>query len=256
MFGWFKDRRRKRIREQPFPEKWEAILKQEIWQTGQIPEEFDERWRKLIQVFVAEKNFEGCNGLKLSEKMKVIVAAYACLLVVGLPEDEYFNNVLSILIYPKSFVGKETQVLGSGVVLESQQARIGEAWYRGPVVLSWSDISELRYRDDPGRNVVLHEFAHQLDMLNGRSVDGTPPLHSQELWNRWSGVVQEGYEELLSASRAGEPTFLDTYGATNRAEFFAVATEAFFEDAFEFRMHHPELYEVFTDYYRLNPANW
>lgn len=254
IFNWLKSRRRKQILAEPFPAEWHRLLSESIWQYDQLTADERIRLQQLTQVFVAEKNWEGCNGLQLQDSMKVIIAAYACLLVMNLGYEEHFENVLSILIYPTTFVGKETTVIGKGVVLEGTQARIGEAWYRGPVVLSWSDIRQVIGEQSPGRNVILHEFAHQLDMLNGRSVDGTPPMSTVDQLNRWQKIVDSAYDQLVDSCRIGAPTFLDCYGATSLAEFFAVTTEAFFESPRPMRHFHPDLYAIFCEYYRQNPA--
>ncbi|WP_437190825.1 zinc-dependent peptidase [Planctomicrobium sp. SH527] len=254
IFNWLKSRRRKRILTEPFPVEWDRLLSQAIWQYRNLTPEERTRLQQLTQVFVAEKNWEGCNGLQLQDLMKVIIAAYASLLVINLDYDEHFENVLSILIYPTTFVGKETTVVGKGLVLEGTQARIGEAWYRGPVVLSWSDIRQVTAQQSPGRNVVLHEFAHQLDMLNGRGVDGTPPMNTEEQLIRWQDVISSEFEQLAQSCRIGAPTFLDCYGATSPAEFFAVTTESFFESPRPMRHFHPTLYAIFCEYYRQSPA--
>ncbi|SFH69917.1 M90 family metallopeptidase [Planctomicrobium piriforme] len=254
IFNWLASRRRKKILSESFSADWEQVLVNSAWQVRLLSAVQGEKLRRLIQVFVAEKNWEGCNGLTLTDEIKVVIAAFACLLVVGFDYEEHFENVLSILVYPAGYMGKETQVVGSGLVLEGEQARIGEAWYRGPVILSWTDIRLAVARQTPGRNVVFHEFAHQLDMLNGRNVDGTPPLRSEELLTRWRTVMDAELAELSQACRQGEPTFLDCYGATNSGEFLAVTTESFFEAPRHFRRFHPELYSVLSEYYGLDLA--
>jgi Mlc titration factor MtfA (ptsG expression regulator) len=254
IFSWLRSRRRRRLLEAAFPEEWEQTLQRRVWQVALLSEEQQARLRRLMQVFIAEKNWEGCNGLTLTVEMQVVIAAYACLLVVGLDAEEHFDHVQSILVYPAGYVGKNVQDLGGGLILEGEQARIGEAWYRGPVILSWSDIHLTTQGQIPGRNVVFHEFAHQLDMLNGRSVDGTPPIPSAELQDRWKSVLGDEFRELSRSCHLGEQTFLDCYGSTSLAEFFAVATESFFELPRQFRYFHTELYSVLSRFYQQDPA--
>jgi Mlc titration factor MtfA (ptsG expression regulator) len=217
------------------------------------------RLEERIQVFVAEKHWEGVGGLAVTDEMRVTIAAQACLLVLGF-EEEYYDHVLSILIYPTAFVTRDVQITRAGVVIHDRQALMGEAWYRGPVIVSWQDALAGGRQKDPGHNLVLHEFAHQLDMLGGRDLDGTPPLPSRELAARWADVMEAAFQQLRrdcrGTLRVHRRPFLDCYGATNRAEFFAVATETFFERPAALSSRHPELYEVLAAYYRQDPRDY
>ena len=255
-WGWGRSRRRNEIASKPFPEEWDRILARGVLHVSRLPADQQARLRKLVQVFVAEKNWEGIRELTVTEEMKVVIAAQACLLVVGLPEDEHFDHVLSVLVYPTGYVAKDVEITRAGVVLEGKQARIGEAWWRGPVILSWLDARAGGRMETPGRNLVLHEFAHQLDMLNGRVTDGTPPLATSELAERWGRVMEPAFRDLTDACGRGYGTFIDCYGATNRAEFFAVVTEMFFERPLLLRRHWADVYEAFRDYYGLDPVTW
>lgn len=256
IFNWLKARRRNKVLASPFPIEWDAILQHSIPQVEVLTTEQQDKLRRWVRIFVAEKNWEGCNGLKLTEEMRVTIAAMAGLLVVGFPYEEYFDHVLSILVYPDSYVMKNTQVLGTGTVIEGQQARAGEAWYRGPVIVSWADIQETARNETFGRNVVLHEFAHQLDMLNGRVADGEPVMGSPEKLVKWNGVMQSAYDQLVAACSNGERSLIDCYGATSRAEFFAVTTELFFEAPTPLRHWYPAVYEQLAEFYSLDPAQW
>jgi Mlc titration factor MtfA (ptsG expression regulator) len=253
---WFQTRHRNTILAEPFPTRWDDLLRKGVAHVERLPRELQVKLRRLIQVFVAEKNWEGCRGLTLTEEMKVVIAAQACLLVVGFAEDFYFDHVQSILVYPSGYVAKDVEITRAGVVLEGKQARLGEAWWRGPVILSWIDAKAGGRLESPGRNLVLHEFAHQLDMLNGRTTDGTPPLESRAAAERWAAVMEPEFQTLVQSSEQGIQTLIDWYGATNRAEFFAVATETFFERPRLFRRYHPDIYDLFRDYYRLDPIAW
>jgi Mlc titration factor MtfA (ptsG expression regulator) len=255
-FGWLTRRRRKRLQSEPFPRAWETILRQNVVHERQLDEAQRTRLRKLIQVFVPEKNWEGCGGLELTDEIKITIAAQACLLVVGIPEAIYFDNVLSILVYPHGYVAPDVPIGRAGIVFESGQPRLGEAWYRGPVVVSWSAALAGGRMESPGNNLVLHEFAHQLDMMHGGLIDGTPTLHNRRQLKRWAQVMEPAFRELIAVCEHGHRGFIDCYGATNESEFFAVLTEAFFERPLHLRHLKPDVYELLREYYHLDPASW
>ena len=255
LLKWLRRRRRKRIVAKPFPNGWNAILTANVFYDQQLSEQQRVRLRRSTQIFVAEKNWEGCGGLEITDEIKVTIAAQVCLLVLGLG-DMYFDHVLSILVYPDSYVARDVAITRAGVVIEGGQARSGEAWWRGPVILSWADALAGGRHQTPGRNLVFHEFAHQLDMLNGRVVDGTPLLETEEQLQRWVKVLQPEYERLVEDCHRGNYGLIDCYGASNVAEFFAVLTEVFFERPRLLSIHHARLYEVLRDYFRLDPALW
>jgi Mlc titration factor MtfA (ptsG expression regulator) len=240
---------------QAFPEEWNAILRANVFHDQRLSDGQRARLRELIQVFVAEKNWEGCNGFAVTDEVKVTIAAQACFLVLGL-QDANFDHVLSILVYPDSYVAQTVETTRAGVVVERGHARLGEAWWRGPVILSWSDVLAGGRRESPGRNLVFHEFAHQLDMMNGRMLDGTPPLETKEKLQRWVGVLEPAYHRLVEECRLGLRGVIDCYGTTNVAEFFAVVTESFFEHPQSLNNDHPLVYEVLRDYFRLDPITW
>ena len=256
IFNWFKKRRRARILATPFPDSWNELIRDNVVLDRQLTHEQQQRLRRLVRIFVAEKNWEGCGGLVMTDEIKVTIAAQACLMVVGMDEDLYFDHVLSILVYPTGYVAPGAHDSGIGLVLESGQPRLGEAWWRGPVILSWADARAGGRRETPGHNLVLHECAHQLDMMNGRITDGTPPLKTKEQHDRWVSVLGPEFDRLVEDCRRGHHGFIDCYGATNPAEFFAVITETFFERPNALRLHHAEAYNVLRDYYGLDPAEW
>lgn len=256
LLQWLKSRRRRQISAEPFPEQWDRWIRQGVAHDAWLDGPQRTRLRRLTRIFVAEKNWEGCRGLALTEEMQVIIAAQACLMVVGLPEDEHFDHVLSILVFPGSYLGKDAEPTRGGGVIEGLEARLGETIWRGPVVLSWPHAKaggQLRF---PGNNLVFHEFAHQLDMLNGRVADGTPVLTSRELVEQWPVVMEAELRRLQEDCRSHRPHLLDCYGATDRAEFFAVATEHFFERGDDMERRHPDLYALLKGYYQLDPARW
>src|SRR5262249_53756534 len=251
LFSWLKGRRRRKPLARPSPGDWLGHLERNVAPYRFLGPAEQAKLRDDLRVFIAEKNWEGCGGLRLTDEIKVTVAAHACLLVLG-REHDYFARVKSVLVYPAGYAvpGVPDRY---GLVHEDGSWRLGEAHYRGPVVLSWDDtLSDARH-PRRGRNLVYHEFAHQLDMLNGAG-DGTPLLEGPEQLRRWRGVMTAEHRRLVEAVEYGEATLLDPYGATNPAEFFAVATECFFDRPAALRRHHPELYDVLRDYYRQDPA--
>ena len=252
VFGWFKSRRRRKIVEHPFPEAWFAFLEKNFQHWAFLDEEERERLRGILQVLIDEKNWQGCGGLQLTDEIQVSIAAQAALLLLGI-EHDYYENVESILVYPSGYVLPRTRVEDGGVVLDDPVAVLGSAHQGGPVVLSWD--SALGGGRDPrdGKNVVYHEFAHKLDMLDG-IVDGTPELEDAQAFEAWVRVMTDAFELLGDRTSKGKKTLLDAYGATNVGEFFAVSTEVFFEKPRRMRDQHPELYEVLQDFYGQDPA--
>ena len=255
LFSWLTEHRRKKILAEPFPEAWEHYLHRDVPHDEFLSDEERERLRDLIQIFVAEKNWEGCGGLTLTDEIRVGIAAQACLLLLGLEDHNFYKNVQSILVYPSGYKVVETHPREAGIVDETPGARLGEAWSTGgPVVLSWSDA--LTGGRDPfdGHNVVLHEFAHKLDLRDG-SADGVPNLsEGQEQYDEWHDVMAPEYDHLVAQNEQGRADLLDGYGATSPAEFFAVATECFFEKPRQLREKHPRLYDVLARYYRQDTA--
>lgn len=252
MFGMFRNRRRERLRSQPFPPAWLDIIKKNVPIFNRLPQADQRELQGLIQVFLAEKSFEGCGGLELTDEIKVTIAAQACLLLLR-RETDYYPRLVTILVYPHAYVAKSVEPIGGGVVLEGESARLGEAWKDGVVVLSWDDVRQGASDLHDGHNVVLHEFAHQLDQQDG-SADGAPILEHRSQYVTWARVLSDEYDQLRRDTEQGRRDVLDEYGATNPAEFFAVATECFFEKPIELRRKHPQLYEELKTYYRQDPA--
>lgn len=253
MLAIFREQKRRRLREQPFPPAWETILQQNVAYLALLNAEEQSRLRGDIQVFIEEKYWEGCNGLVMTEEMRVTVAAYACLLQLNQEQHDYYPNVRSILLYPNSYRVRRDRRDASGVINRRIDWRAGEAWDNGPVVLSWEDILRGSRNHQDGRNVILHEFAHKLDMLE-TTAWGVPALKSQEAFDLWSEVMSAEYALLVQQTEAGEESLIDPYGATEPAEFFAVATETFFEKPRQLAQQHPRLYEIFRAFYRQDPA--
>jgi Mlc titration factor MtfA (ptsG expression regulator) len=251
LFAWLKQRRRRQLLAAPFPEGWLTYLCQNVALYAPLTEAEQAKLRDDLRVFVAERTWEGCSGLAVTDEMKVTIAAQACLLLLNV-EHDYFSRVPSILVYPSGYRAPAERRNPDGTV-GGDPGRLGEAWYRGPVILAWDSVLGGGKDAHDGQNVVLHEFAHQLDFLDGYA-DGTPPLSSREEYRKWHEVMNAEYERLVRESERGTARVLDAYGSTNPAEFFAVATEAFFEKPVPLRSRHPALYEVLRDYYRQDPA--
>ncbi len=236
---------------QPFPEPWIKTLRRNVVCYSYLSAAEQAGLRDILRVFVAEKNWEGCGGLEMTDEIKVTVGGQAAIMLLGL-EHDYFSSVLSILVYPAAFEVPRRRQVG-GLELDEQSDLLGEAWYRGPVILSWKEVLHEGRHPHSGRNLIWHEFAHQLDMLD-RSTDGTPPLRSHEQLLRWQEVMTAEFNQLKEDAELGRPALLDYYGATNEAEFFAVATECFFDLPGELIDEHPNLYSLLADYYGQDPA--
>ncbi len=210
---------------------------------------------QLIQVFIAEKYWEGAGGLELTDEIRVTISAQACLLLLGLPHN-YYQNVLSIIVYPSTVVPpprKPRFFENSMAPVERSRPIIGQAFLQGPVIIIWDAALRDGHQPESGRNVIYHEFAHKLDMLDG-AADGTPPLHDREEYSDWEKTCSLEYLRLKQDTERGIQSFLNTYGATNEAEFFAVATEQFFDQPLAMINNAPDLYRVLKEYYRQDPA--
>jgi hypothetical protein len=188
----------------------------------------------------------------MTDEIKLTIAAQACLLLLH-RETGYYPELSSILVYPSAYVVKNTRQKVGDLVVESDQVRLGESWVRGAVVLAWDAVQHGAANPHDGHNVVLHEFAHQLDAEDG-AMNGAPDLGRPSSYSAWARALGAEYEELLERVAAHQPADIDEYGATSPAEFFAVVTEAFFETGARLKRDHPELYEVLRAFYRQDPA--
>ena len=253
MFGWFRDWRRERTRVRPFPVPWNAVL-EALPIYRRLSDTDRTELRGHIQVFMEEKRFEGCGGLDLSDRIRVTIAAHASILLLH-RETDYYPQLDSILVYPHAYQAPSERHLGDYLVEEGTEVREGESWYRGAIVLSWKDVQCGAMDRKEGQNVVFHEFAHQLDDESG-AADGTPVLEGRDEWRKWVDVFQREYERLLDAAERGSRTVLDPYGAESPSEFFAVATECFFQRPRDLQRRHRELYEQLRQFYRQDPVQW
>ena len=246
-------RRRARLFQHPLPLEWRALLDTAVPLYHALPTPLREQLHGHMQGFLAEKRFVGCNGLQVDTPMRLTIAAQACLLLLN-RESDYFPGFTSVLLYPESFV---VPVVKRDGALETRdtEVRSGESWQRGPVILSWADICGGTTLAGDGHNVVLHEFAHKLDEENG-AMDGVPALANDLAQSAWIEVLGREYELLRLRARNATDIVLDDYGATSPAEFFAVATEAFFERGRDLSARHARLYETLRGYFQLDPASW
>lgn len=252
MRGWLRERRRSRLRARPLPDGWGSILQRNVPIYRRLSEADRIELAGHIQVFLAEKRFEGAGGLSITDEIRVTIAAHACVLLLHRTTDCY-PGLYTIIVYPGAYVAERTVRESLGVVTERREARLGESSTRGALVLSWDAITAAASDVGDCRNVALHEFAHQLDAQDGR-VEGTPVLADRSRYVAWARILGREYERLRRDTALGRGTVLDRYGATSPAEFFAVATECFFTRPGRLSAHHPELYAELRDFYRQDPA--
>lgn len=250
----FRTARRSRATAQPFPAAWEEIVARNVPIDARLPQGDRVELRRRMRILLAEKRFEGVGGLEMSDEIRVTIAAQACLLLLHLDDDGY-PALSTILVYPSAYRAHETEHGEFGMVTEIEQVRAGEAYNAETIVLSWDDVVGGGTGDGDGHNVVLHEFAHQLDMED-RSSNGAPLLADEGRYAAWSRVLGHEYARLQDAVEHHQRTLMDPYGSQSPAEFFAVATETFFEKPIELRSEHPELYEQLREFYQQHPAEW
>lgn len=248
---WWTRRRRARLLRRPFPAAWQRILQQHVPLAARLPAPLRQRLQQLVQIFIAEKPFIGCNGQRIDDRVRVSIAAQACLLLLGQDGTHCYPRLRQVLVYPEPFVVPRRQWLPGGVLHEQPQALAGESWVQGQVILAWSEVRAGTDAAGDGRNVVLHEFAHQIDQ-DGGDADGRPWRADAATAERFAAVMAAAFERLQHEASAT----LDPYGASAPAEYFAVATEAFFERPQALAAEAPQVYAELARLYRLNPAAW
>ncbi len=255
VFGLLTQRRRERLRSEPVPAAWRAIVERNLPIFRRLPAEDQRELLGHVQVFLVEKKFEGCGGLALTDEIRVTIAAQACLLLLH-RETDYYPDLVTILVYPTGYTASEDRHVGGGVWEEGGEDRLGHT-ARGlrALVLAWDAAHHGAADPSDGENLVLHEFAHQLDFENS-GADGTPALDTRAEYLTWGRVMSSEFEALREAQKTGQPTLIDGYGASNPAEFFAVVTEAFFERPRALRSRHPTLYAELQRFFRQDPATY
>jgi Mlc titration factor MtfA (ptsG expression regulator) len=251
--GWLRNWKRRRVLARYGIEErlWRRALRHLPFLAG-LSQDEARRLRALAVLFLAEKQLTPVHGLRLSEDDRVEIALQACLPVLELGLD-WYDGWVGIVVHPADFRVKREQTDEDGVVHEWDDELAGESWPGGPVVLSWEALDDSGSVAEGGANVVIHEFAHKLDMADGEA-DGVPPLASRQARKRWREVFGAEFERFCAQVDAGRETLLDPYAAEHEAEFFAVASEAFFETPNAFRRAHAPLYELFRQFYRQDPA--
>ena len=254
-FGLFTSRRRERLKSQPFPAHLRGLVDENLPAFRRLPPDDQAELLGHVQVFLSEKHFEGCGGLELTDEIRVTIAAQACLLLLHRDTD-YYPHLHTILIYPGGYTEEGERYVGGGLWEQGPEHRLGHtARELRALVLAWDAASHGARDPSDGENVILHEFAHQLDFEN-RSADGTPDLETRAEYLAWARVMGTEFNALRAAEAEGEPTVLDWYGATNPTEFFAVATEAFFERPRALKNRHPELYAELQKFFRQDPIGF
>jgi Mlc titration factor MtfA (ptsG expression regulator) len=244
----------RRALSRPLPPETLATLRRYLPVYDRLGPAMQEVLQRQVKQFLHQKKFVGCAGLEVTDAMRVAIAGQACLLLLH-RKGAIYPSLRTILLYPGAFAAARQDVGPGGVITPFRQTMLGESWEDGRVVLSWDD-AERGALEWNGHNVVLHEFAHQLDSESGHT-NGAPYLGSRENYRNWSQVLARDYEHLRRAAWLGsQDSVLDHYGATSPAEFFAVATEAFFGKPWQLEQRHPDLYAELSKYYRADPREW
>lgn len=248
LFFWTK---RKLLRREVSNEE-RNLLDSSLWQARYLSRDQRERLIRWIRVFIYQKNWEGCNGLQITEPMQWTVAAAAGLMMLKYPEW-YYNKSKSILIYPEAYVAQVQTSFGNSadVILGGEYYRAGETIYRGPIVLNWRDLDEARKSANGGHHLAIHEFAHQIDMINGPIVDGLPPLPQGVHESSWIASFRAEFQEARKMVEQGFRIRMDDYGLTQESEFFAVASELYFQVPAELAEFHPNLFQLLKQFYML-----
>lgn len=230
-----------------------ALLERNVAQYAGMPAPLQQQLQRLVVQFLYQKKFIGCAGLEVDDEVRVTIAGQACLLLLNRPSRVY-PALDTVLVYPGAFLVERSEVGADGVVLHEFDDMLGESWGDGRVILAWDHVRRGSGCDD-GQNVVLHEFAHQLDSESG-AANGAPYLGSPARYRSWAAVLSRDFAHLRHDARRHRHGVLDHYGASDPAEFFAVATEAFFERPHQLADCHPALYHEFQKYYRVDPRTW
>ncbi len=250
--NWSKRQRLHRILSQPLSADHRTLVEHQVPITSKLPPDLRNKLEGKVNRFLDQVQFTGCNGLEITEEIRVSIAAQACLLVVN--SETWYNNLTTVLVYPDAFKSRQTQHNGY-VVIEREIVRTGESWSRGPVILSWFHSQQGAANATDGHNVVFHEFAHQIDDLSGRT-DGVPNLSSNQKFSDWARVFDTAYNKHVQLVQMGRSTVIDAYGAEGYEEFFAVSVEVFFEKPASLKREEPEVYEQLAMVFQLDPSSW
>jgi MtfA peptidase len=254
MFDWWRRLSRAEVLAEPFPEQFHDLILRRVPCAKLLNRDELEKLEALVRIFNSEKTFEAAGGLTLTDEMRIVIAARACLLLLNRIEldEPLYADLETVIVYPSTYRVREQRREGY-VMVDDEQTRLGESWTRGMVVLSWDAVVSGSTNQNDGHDVVLHEFAHQLDAEDG-AMDGTPELDAFERYAVWSKVAGAEYAALLDDVEHHRKTSIDAYGATNAPEFFAVVVEQFFEKPVSLERRHPALYAELTGFFRFDPA--
>ncbi len=263
MFGWLRARRHRRWLAEPFPPEWEESLRRQVKQAERMPAELMAKWRHRIHVFVRETSWEGCRDLNVTDEVRIVIAAYATLLVLGF-EDEWLSRVRHVLVHPTPYQGRRTRIGVEGLDYsqgdwmqqledDAEDEHLGEAWCEsGTVIIVWSEVPTSERIVPAGTNVVLHEFAHVLHEL----LSGWFPTARTECGESWLEAFQNEYSRQVRDTDRGRRSLLDDYAAESPEEFFCVATECFFERPGRMQTQSPMLFRLLKQCYRIDPISW
>ena len=244
---------RMRLMDSEFPDHWKEVLKKDFPLYNKLPNEIRDKLHSYINVFMEEKSFEACGSLdELTEEMCITIAAQACLLLVN-GRCGFYDKLTTILVYPDMYSAGSQQ--NKDGTIGKSGSRLGESWEKGTVILSWKHSLRGPAIANDGQNLVIHEFAHQLDQWDG-AADGAPLKGFVNEHKDWSKNFQEAYDKHGKLLKAGRKLVIDAYGATNPAEFFAVSTETFFEKPRKLSKRYPDIYEELKNFYQLDPLSW
>ena len=248
MFARYRKWREKRIlAKSPFSQAdWQRVASR-MPVLGGLSDDQQNRLHKLATLFLDDKHISGAHEFEITDQVKQSIALQACLPILELGLD-WYGGWSSVIVYPGAFTNQSSRVDSFGVTHTGSSHRSGEAWLRGPVILSWTDVENAGDRD--GHNVVIHEFVHKLDMLNGRA-NGFPPMQKGMNPATWSGLMSKAFEDFQTNPKVG----LDRYGATDPAEFFAVLAEVFFETPALLVDAYPQVYETMCQFFKQSPLD-
>lgn len=251
IFRWVK---RKWLAGKVFPEHEERLLASKVPVYHRLPARLQGLLKERMTIFLNEKRFEGCGGLQITKEIKIVIAAYACVLILEQASD-YYPDLQSILVYPDDYIAPVYHETEGGIIIEGTEHRKGEYWNAGSIVLSWKDICRDLYEDKTGNNLIYHEFSHFLDHRYGLTA-GCSEEGGVLRDDRWTRVLSSSYRKLRKKAKAGRQTAIDDYGTSHPSEFFAVSTEAFFEKPESLKRDFPGLYKMFISFYGTDPLRW
>ena len=239
---------------QAFPLPYSKILRKNLPEYSKMPTDLQMQLKRRIRQFLFQKTFIGCGGLNITDEIRVTIAGKACMLLLN-RNSEVYPQLTHVLVYPTAFVAPRKQMLSGGIVTHTNLGLSGESWSDGRVILAWDQVAHNPHNEMCGQDVVMHEFAHQLDSESGQT-NGAPLLNSAAAYHAWAHVMENEFNGLLHAIAHHHKTVIDPYGATNPAEFFAVTTEAFFKKSAELAQQHSALYGQLKSYYKVDPRDW